>query len=190
MALAVKRQQLAHELWHYKYDVDPIVRRRLEIRLAALLWRFLAQHEACVARVLGVPLFDLVTTVPGSRRREDEHPLARIARTLVQQTRGRYQELLAPGADASAPERTVLPRRYKATLGLTDGPAVLLIDDTWTTGSRAQSAAIALRQAGAAKVAVVVIGRHFDRGFGPSETYYQQARARKFSWTECCLDAD
>ena len=27
VALAVKRQQLAHELWHYKYDVDERVRR-------------------------------------------------------------------------------------------------------------------------------------------------------------------
>ena len=41
IALAVKRQQLAHELWHYKYDADGGVRRRLEMRLAALLWRFL-----------------------------------------------------------------------------------------------------------------------------------------------------
>ena len=33
IALAVKRQQLAHELWHYKYDADGRVRQRLEIRL-------------------------------------------------------------------------------------------------------------------------------------------------------------
>lgn len=190
MALAAKRQQLAHELWHYKYDVDPTVRRRLEIRLAAVLWRFLAHHEACAAQELGTTSFDLVTTVPGTRRRDGQHPLARIAGTLVQQTRGRYQDLLALGPDAPAPGRTVLARRYRATESLTDGPAVLLIDDTWTTGARAQSAAIALHDAGAAKVAVVVIGRHFDRGFGSGETYYQRARARQFSWEECCLDAD
>ncbi len=35
IALVVKRQQLAHELWHYKYDADATVRRRLEIRLAS-----------------------------------------------------------------------------------------------------------------------------------------------------------
>jgi hypothetical protein len=38
IALAVKRGQLAHELWHYKYDADATVRRRLEFRLAAVLW--------------------------------------------------------------------------------------------------------------------------------------------------------
>jgi hypothetical protein len=49
----VKRQQLAHELWHYKYDADGTVRRRLEIRLVALLWRFLGQHETHVAEAAG-----------------------------------------------------------------------------------------------------------------------------------------
>jgi predicted amidophosphoribosyltransferase len=175
MALAVKGQQLAHELWHYKYDADPAVRRRLDIRLAAVLWRFLAQHEACIAQALSVPSFSIVTTVPGTRKRDDEHPLARITRTLVHQTRNRYQELLTLGADASAPERIVLADRYRPTRSLAGEQAILLIDDTWTTGARAQSAAIALRRAGAAKVAIVVLGRHFDRSYGSGETYYREA---------------
>jgi hypothetical protein len=37
IALAVKHEQLAHELWHYKYDADTSVRGRLAIRLAAVL---------------------------------------------------------------------------------------------------------------------------------------------------------
>jgi adenine/guanine phosphoribosyltransferase-like PRPP-binding protein len=36
----------------------------------------------------------------------------------------------------------------------------LLLDDTWTSGGTAQSAAVALKQAGARSVAVVVLGRH------------------------------
>jgi hypothetical protein len=39
-------------------------------------------------------------------------------------------------------------------------------------------------------VAVVVLGRHFDRDFGDGETHYQQARARKFTWATCCLEPD
>jgi hypothetical protein len=56
--------------------------------------------------------------------------------------------------------------------------------------SAAQSAAIALRDAGAARVAVVVLGRHFDRDFGDGETYYRQAKARNFTWDTCCLEPD
>ena len=190
IALAVKRQQLAHELWHYKYDADATVRRRLEIRLAALLWRFLGQHETHVAEAAGVPRFDIVTTVPGTRPRDDEHPLVRIVGTLVGQTRDRYQPVLTLGPDASVEGRAVLVDRYRATQAMTDHPAVLLVDDTWTTGGRAQSAAIALHDAGAARVAVVVLGRHFDRDFGSGETYYQQAKARKFIWDTCCLELD
>lgn len=188
IALAVKREQLAHELWHYKYDADVRVRPRLETRLAAVLWRFLGQHEAHVAKAVGVSQFDIVTTVPGTRQRDDEHPLVRIAGTLVGQTRSRYQGVLVLGPTASVEGRAVLADRYRATRALTDHPAVLLIDDTWTTGGRAQSAAIALREAGASKIAIVVMGRHFDRSFGPSETYYQQAKGRKFTWDRCCLE--
>ena len=61
-------------------------------------------------------------------------------------------------------------------------------DDTWTAGGHAQSAVIALRAAGASTVAVVVIGRHFDREFGPCEDYYKAGRARKFTWDTCCLE--
>jgi predicted amidophosphoribosyltransferase len=188
IALAVKRGQLAHELWHYKYDADATVRRRLEFRLAAVLWRFLGQHEAHVAEAVGVTQFDIATTVPGTRQRDDEHPLARIVATLVGQTRSRYQPLLALGPDALIEGRAVLADRYRATRALTDYPAILLVDDTWTTGGRAQSAAIALHDAGAAKVAVVVIGRHFDRSFGSGEAYYRRAKTRKFTWDACCLE--
>ena len=190
IALAVKRGQLAHELWHYKYDLDVTVRRRLEFRLAAVLWRFLEQHEAHVAEAVGVTQFSTVTTVPGTRQRDDEHPLVRIVGTLVGQTRSRYQPLLTPGLGASVEGRAVLADRYRATRALTDHPDVLLIDDTWTTGGRAQSAAIALHDAGAARVALVVLGRHFDRSFGYGEAYYQQTRARKFNWDTCCLEMD
>jgi hypothetical protein len=101
IALAVKRQQFAHELWHYKYDTDDRVRRRLEIRLAAVLWRFLGQHETHVAEAVGVPWFNIVTTVPGTRPRDDEHPVVHIVGTLVGQTRDRYQPVLTLGPDAS-----------------------------------------------------------------------------------------
>ena len=106
------------------------------------------------------------------------------------QTRDRYQPVLTLGPDASIEGRAVLVNRYRATQAMTGHPAVLLVDDTWTTGGRAQSAAVALHDAGAARVAVVVLGRHFDRDFGPGETYYRQAKARKFTWDTCCLETD
>ena len=187
IALSVKHEQLAHELWHYKYDTDASVRARLGIRLAAVLWRFLALHEAHVADAVNVPGFDIVTTVPGTRPRTDEHPLVTIVRRIGQ-TRDRYEPAAHPRTRRIDRGSRRTSDRYQPTRTLAEHPSVLLVDDTWTTGGRAQSAAIALREAGAAQVAVVVIGRHFDRAFGTGEAYYQRARSLKFTWDRCCLE--
>jgi orotate phosphoribosyltransferase len=53
------------------------------------------------------------------------------------------------------PGRFLVPRRLA-------GANVLLLDDTWTSGSSAQSAALALKLAGASRVAVVPLGRHVN----------------------------
>jgi predicted amidophosphoribosyltransferase len=188
IALAVKREQLAHELWHYKYDADATVRARLEVKLAAVLWRFLGLHEVHVAEAAGVSQFDFVTTVPGTKQRDGEHPLARLVGRVIGQTEARYEQLLELGPSGTNDSRAVLVDRYRPTRTLTERPSLLLIDDTWTTGGRAQSAVLALRDAGAARVGVVVIGRHFDRAFGPGEAYYQRARKLTFTWERCCLE--
>lgn len=77
----------------------------------------------------------------------------------------RYEQLFALGQGGTAPSHTLAADRYRATRALR-ATQPLLVDDTWTTGGNAQSAAFALHAAGAAKVALVVIGRHFDRGSG------------------------
>jgi hypothetical protein len=112
IALAVKREQLAHELWHYKYDADATVRSRLETRLAAVLWRFLGEHESHIAAAVDVAEFDIVTTVPGTRRRGDDHPLVRMVDSIVGQTRDRYERLLALGPSAADENRVPLLDRY------------------------------------------------------------------------------
>jgi orotate phosphoribosyltransferase len=62
-----------------------------------------------------------------------------------------------PGGDPWA--RSLDVDRFRAGPEAT-GAEVLLLDDTWASGASAQSAAVALKQAGARAVAVVVIGRH------------------------------
>ena len=50
--------------------------RAPEVRLGAVLWRYLELHERCLADAASVDRFDLVTTVPSSDRARDARPSA------------------------------------------------------------------------------------------------------------------
>ncbi len=188
VSIAVRHERLATDLWRYKEPLDGEEKQVAQLRLAAVLWRFLAAHEHCVATAADTESFELVTTVPstGGRRR---HPFARIVGDLVAVTRERYAELLI--ADPAVPaDRNLHADRYLTLDGRhasdVAGADILLLDDTWTRGGRAQSAAVALKKAGAAHVAIVVLGRHFDPQYPANAHYLEQARNKPFTWEECC----
>lgn len=66
---------------------------------------------------------------------------------------------------------------------------MLLVDDTWTTGSHLQSAASALTLAGADVVAAVVVGRviRTDWSFTDDE-WWSEMRRIPFSFDICCIE--
>ena len=80
-------------------------------------------------------------------------------------------------------DREFDPRRFEVTRRLS-GESVLLIDDTWTTGASAQSAAAALAEAGAGAVAAVVIGRYLNRDWHENDRRLR-ALPRPFQWDIC-----
>jgi hypothetical protein len=181
--LAPKGGQLAHELWHYKDSPSPAARSAIQRRLTAVLWRFLEVHEPCVAAALAVT-FSVVTVVPSCSGRAVPHPLELIVARGIQPTATRYRQLLA--AQAARLDREFDRDRFIATERI-NGP-VLLIDDTWTKGSRAQAAAFALKRAGAPVVAVIVIGRHIDPGYRDNAGFLaERHRLHQFDWDWCCL---
>jgi hypothetical protein len=183
ISYSVGGEQLHHALMGYK-RLDGEVARRLTVELAAVLWRFLALHERCVATAAGVPNFEVVTTVPsGERERDGRHPLRRMVGALVGPTRGRYVPLLRRSPLAVRP-REVNAGKFAALRRLR-GERVLLIDDTWTTGASARSAAAALHEAGAGPVAAVVIGRHLNRRWGDNDC--RLAALGRFDWRRCAV---
>ncbi len=182
ISYSVAGEQLHHALAGYK-RFGGNVARRMQVEIAALLWRYLADHERCIASAIGIPSFPLVTTVPSSNPERDErHPLRYTVGEVVLPTRDRYERLLTR-SDAEIDDRTISTEKYLAARALSGEP-VLLIDDTWTTGANAQSAAATLRHAGAGPIALVVIGRHIKRDWEDND---QRLRAlpRPFDWAEC-----
>jgi predicted amidophosphoribosyltransferase len=185
ISYSVAGEQLHHALSSYK-RLDGEVARRLGAILAAILWRFLAEHESCVARAAGTEKFDLVTTVPsGDRARDEHHPLRHIVGELVGPTRERHRHLLRRSHVEVAP-RAFNQQKFEPTKHLDEHTTVLLIDDTWTTGASAQSAAAALKAAGAGPIAAVVLGRHLNREWHQNDRRLRGI-AQPFDWSRCVL---
>lgn len=186
ISYSVAGEQLHHALAAYKRSTAAWA-RPLVHQLAAVLWRHLARHEPCLAEAAQVAAFPLVTTVPsGHSQREGAHPLQTIVAELVGPTRDRYAPLLQR-TDAAVALHTFSPDRFIATTAL-QGEPVLLIDDTWTTGASAQSAAATLKKAGAGPIATVVIGRHLNRDWRDNDRRLRGLPA-PFDWNLCAFCA-
>jgi predicted phosphoribosyltransferase len=141
-----------------------------------------------LAHAAGTDRFELVTIVPsGNRFRDERHPLRWIVGELVGPTRDRHERLLQR-SEADVRPRAFSPEKFAVTRPI-DGRSVLLIDDTWTTGASAQSAAAALKAAGAGRTAVVVIGRHLNREWHENDRRLRGI-ARPFDWSKCVVCAE
>jgi predicted amidophosphoribosyltransferase len=186
---SVELGQMHTALRGYK-DHPPAAQSYAMTRLAGILWRFLREHGSCVARATGVTTFDVVTTVPSSTPERDEE--RKNLRTIVgwcDLINDRFRRVLRPTGEALQAHRYE-EDRYQAVEDLA-GQDVLLIDDTWTSGANAQSAAYALREAGANRIGLVVIGRHINPDFQPTpgETCQERwgALPVPFNWATCAM---
>jgi hypothetical protein len=96
-----------------------------------------------------------LAVVPTGCGRPGPHPLLRLARPYLRLPLSPLA--IRPGRQG----RDLDVHRFRAGQ-VPAGAAVLLLDDTWVSGASAQSAAAALKLAGAAYVATVVLGRHVN----------------------------
>ena len=153
ISYAVKGTVFAAGLRRYKSWRSPDSAARTW--LLALLLAFLHDHGRCVWRHAGMPAPGRLAVVPTGCGRPGPHPLLGMA--------GPYLRLpvaglvIRPGEQGRDPN----PNRFIAER-TGPGASVLLLDDSWVSGASAQSAAAALKRAGARHVAVVVLGRHVD----------------------------
>ncbi|HEX6932140.1 MAG TPA: hypothetical protein VF162_08365 [Streptosporangiaceae bacterium] len=176
IAFAIKDGPHAGLLWQYKSARPPAaVAESAAAILRAMLLVFLRDHGACLWRAAGTAGPTHVAVVPTARGRQGTHPL----RALVAGYLDRPWAALA-ARQAGEHVRDLDPERFSAAP--VPGARVLLIDDTWTTGSSAQSAAMALRAAGATSVVTLVLGRHVSvaaagqAGLGPDRAPFRMDR--------------
>ncbi len=178
MALSLHGGLLHTQLWGYKNIRDEVLRVSMTRRIASLVSAFVAGHGTCIGD------FDYLTCVPSERR---VAPASIVS--LVPPLADRYRQVLgaSPGAACSSSSdgrtrgaRTVDPGRFTVEDSVR-GARILLFDDTFTSGASAFAAAAALRQAGAAEVRALVIGRHVRPDRPDSRALVERLVGR--SWT-------
>lgn len=170
VAYAAKGGELARDLWLYKSGCPGST--AAGARLLSLLLVFLHEHGRCVWQHAGMTFPTHVCVVPSGRGRAGPHPLQVLVSPFLTLAWAGLRP--RPGGDPWA--RALDFERFRASQPLA-GAAVLLLDDTWASGGSAQSAAVALKLAGARAVAAVVLGRHVAAGECPRT----QAR-----WADSC----
>ncbi len=184
ISLYRRSTQLHRVLWGYKNLKDGTA-RTFRTQLAALLYRFLGEHGECIEGTAG-GAWEVITTVPSSSEREGLHPLER-AIDMAAELRAIRQPLLRRG-DVATGHNAASDDGFE-TITDVDGLDVLLVDDTFTSGARLQSAASRLALDGANVVAAVVVGRFCNPGFSTqTQELWDAAEARRFSFDVCCLE--
>lgn len=186
--LPISLYQVNTQLWHvlrsYK-DGNEVMRREFRTVVAATIARFVNRHWPCVARLAGGPP-TLVTTVPSTREppRPGEHPLVTAVKRCARLV-DLYRPVLARGPGQVA-HRRANDDAFEVTRPLREA-RVLLVEDTFTSGARTQSAASALQRAGASGLAVVVVGRVINPDYSDaSRRIWDTAGERQFDFDTCC----
>ncbi|TCK25429.1 hypothetical protein [Pseudonocardia endophytica] len=152
------QHQSQHMVQRYKSPVQPS-------EWSAGLLQFMinaatAIHGPCIAAAVG--WWDVMTFVPSERRPGKDHPVVELARHVFEHGRSVDRVMLAPTENIAHFNR--YPRRDIFALtpefaAVVRGKHVLVVDDTWVSGGKAQSASLTLKAAGATRVTVLCVAR-------------------------------
>lgn len=123
--------------------------------------------------------------VPSTREKPGLHPLARLIGSQLD-----LPWIASTANPRYGPNhRDFQPDWFTPTVPTPSDPIhVLLLDDTWTTGSRAQSLAYALKTTGAGSVVIVVLGRHIDPDYPPSRPLLDAIANPLLDVTRCAAE--
>jgi hypothetical protein len=166
----------------YGYKTELAARAGDERRslILLLLWVAVHLHGQCIERRIGAPL-DAWTTVPSTKGRSP-HPLSTNARRAGL---GPGELVAAPTSEQPPDLRATSGERFSLHPRSLTGRHVLIVDDTWTSGGRAQSLALTAHAAGASTVTIVVLARWLAPGWPVTAAYLETYPQRTFDPRIC-----
>lgn len=180
LTYAVSLSQSGYVMRGYKDHSKPEVRASMGRVVSQVLYYALVTHQRCIAAVVGARVDARVAVPSSSALRVEGHPLIAICERMA----------------ATSPALRLVPRSASAAgrgtrsclftvAGDVKGRHVMVIDDTWTTGGHAQSAALALRDAGASHVSTVVIARWMNHDYSATAEFLRTHRHAAYDPDRC-----
>lgn len=152
----------------YKRSLDGDVRKTFLVDLATIVSVFLDHHLPCLGGD-----FDLIAMPPSTQQKQG-----------VQEIIGLFRRRF-PGNVNPLVWNDPVARTFSVDPNV-EGKRVLLFDDTFTTGRRAVfPAAGALQAAGAQIRGPLVVGRHFNPGYGENGAIWNQLARADYDPTKC-----
>ncbi|MPT14010.1 MAG: phosphoribosyltransferase [Microbacterium sp.] len=173
--------QLRRDIRNYKDGWSDDVKGDALYRLSALTWHFFYHHSRCL-EAIGGPVSHM-TLVPSGRpdRRPEGHPL----QILASYAPASWNRLEVTRT-AEARERVIDTRSLEIQPPIElRGAHVVVFDDTFTTGAKAQSVAAIVRDAGARFVSIVVIARVLNQAWGPTAELLERHPRTPWDGAKC-----
>lgn len=180
--------QSEHHMYAYKGSPPA---RRCANDLALMVLGCTVLHGDCIAHVAGGS-WGVVTFVPSARAQGSLHPVAQLARQVVEHGPSAQPVGLDLGTHGSDSRRVVLADRFALSDRWRDrvvGEHVVAVDDAWVSGAKAQSVAVALKAAGARWVTVLCVGRWLRHDWADHRTFMAEL-ASPYDATRCPVTGD
>ena len=148
----------AHQTGRIMYGYKESAPAEEHVRMVQLLFASaLLGHRDCPARLAGVEVTHWCV-VPSLKGRAGPHPVESAVWPFLSQSLSK----ITLQVQTTQEPRRVRVDRFASDVELGAGAHVLVLDDTWTTGGHAQSAALSVRAAGAGVISVLVLARWLD----------------------------
>lgn len=147
-----------------------------------MLFYALHEHMKCAADQYGVQP-SMWATVPSLKQRGHPQALHTMAAGLL---RNMPEANMQASATVQSP-RDFRPENFAVTSAVS-GQHVLLLDDTWVSGGHAESAAAALKRAGAARVTILVLARWLIPQRGETSDFIKNELTQVFDPDLCPFD--
>jgi hypothetical protein len=176
LTYAVAGTQSAHLMRGYKGHPPS---EQHQAMVAILVATAVDGHTRCLERLSGQPVTHWAT-VPSLPARSGEHRLHALIQGFMS-----VPEVPLTAAVRVADPRAVKADHFTVVAELPESSHVLLIDDTWTSGGHAQSAAAALTAAGAGSVSVLVVARWIEPTFGNNKEFVSRRLTADYNASIC-----